>query len=701
MKAKYVMNNSSDGSTGSNGTSNSDEWDFSLLSATALQEKSSSAMIKQIQDGCKEDPKFCESTEGMIMLYKACSEGLLPVLECFVEDFHIDVNMTIATSRLKETPLHVACQHNQVPIVRYLLEKGGNIAAKQLNGYTPIHIACEKGYFEMVVKLTESLLASGDRQVLEMKQNDEWTGLQLAARSGHVNIFVYLIKNNLADVTAADSNGKTALHFACSNGSNDIVQLLVQHQQDYPNKDNASYITEAAQYNGWNALHFATRYGHADIVQSLIINGNVDVNSKVNDDDLTSLHLACQYGYVDIVQHLLRHDKIKYDAVTKAEGLTPFLLGCKHGHKKVLEELFNKDKKVINARSHDMSSGEHYASMFGHFDIVNWIFPLKYPFAFLETCSIEKTSSCKTPLHFACIAGHIDIAKYLLMEMTAADVIAIDTNGKRALHYAIERNNVALVECFSAIDKSFRQAEEDEESYLQYACKYGHVDIAKYLLEQDLVNVNHAKEREGWTALHAACRNNQLPIVELLVEIGDADVDKVTYEGWTALHLACRKGNLAVAKYLLQNGHAKVDIYANGGMTALHFATANGHIDIVQLLLNEGGADIEAKTNEGLTPLHIASSRGFLGMMKLLLELGASSNVVNKANQIPLEYAKYILKPSPPPAKSSDRTRSQRFGRPKGYYGDMVSITDIAELLIPKNEFSLYQLDTTVEFDFF
>ena len=71
-------------------------------------------------------------------------------------------------------------------------------------------------------------LKNHNLEVIEMKQNDDWTGLHLATRNGHANIVEYLIENGLADANAADGNGKTSLHFACCSGHYDIVQLLVK-----------------------------------------------------------------------------------------------------------------------------------------------------------------------------------------------------------------------------------------------------------------------------------------------------------------------------------------------------------------------------------------------------------------------------------------------------------------------------------------
>ena len=635
----------------------------------SMDEKVHLAMIARIKDFFTENPKFHETVDGINILYRVCRDGLLQVLKCFVEEFHIDVNMSITTNGMKETPLHVACHHKQLPIIQYLLEHGSRIDAKQTNGYTPFHIACEKGFYDIVVALT-NFLKNHNLDVIEMKQNDDWTGLHLAARNGHANIVAYLIENGLADANAADGNHKTSLHFASCCGHYDIVQLLVKHQEKHPKKEN--YITEAVQKNGWNALHCATRYGHAAIVQYLIADGKMDVNSTWNGEEgETSLHIACQYGYVDIVRHLLQHEKIEYYIDALPHRNTPSHIACIHGHLQILEELYQKDPITIKMLTSDETTVAHLACMHGYFDIVKWMFPL------LGNDCGGKNKNGLTPLHSACINDHIDIAKYLVKNMPMTLLGVMCSSGKTALHYAIQHNHFPLVETFfnngkMSIDDLHTTTGT---SYLQYACLYGHMEIATYLIQHQHAKVDHPK-KDSWTALHVASRNNQLDVVQLLVEVGQAEVDKETSNGWTALQLASRFGHLEVVQYLLQSGDATVDMCDKEGRTALHFATVNGYIDVVKFLLQDGGANIEIETTEGNTALHIASSKMFLGMVKLLLQCGANVNATNQKNETPLRYSHRILNPPAAP-QSTHSYHSTTATSPE------ISISDVADLLTP------------------
>ena len=73
-----------------------------------------------------------------------------------------------------------------------------------------------------------------------------------------------------------------------------------------------------------------------------------------------------------------------------------------------------------------------------------------------------------------------------------------------------------------------------------------------------------------------------IDMVKVLVERG-ANLEAKDVEGYTALHWACRKGRVEAAHCLLELG---ADLYAQNkyGSTALHLAVMHNHLDVVQLL---------------------------------------------------------------------------------------------------------------------
>ena len=68
------------------------------------------------------------------------------------------------------------------------------------------------------------------------------------------------------------------------------------------------------------------------------------------------------------------------------------------------------------------------------------------------------------------------------------------------------------------------------------ACKFGHVDVARLLIEKG-ADVGQAKNN-GATPLLVSCFNGHDDVARLLMEHG-ADVGQVGKKGVTPLHVAC------------------------------------------------------------------------------------------------------------------------------------------------------------------
>ena len=133
-------------------------------------------------------------------------------------------------------------------------------------------------------------------------------------------------------------------------------------------------------------------------------------------------------------------------------------------------------------------------------------------------------SSCdnhgKTPLHWAAVAGQMEVAKILLANH--ADIDATNDNDATPLHDA---------------------------------AYWGHRDVAELLLENkaDL----HVRDRFGNTPLHDAALHGHADVAKLLLDRG-AEIDTQSDDGWTSLHDAAARDYREVAELLLARG-ANVD----------------------------------------------------------------------------------------------------------------------------------------------
>jgi 26S proteasome non-ATPase regulatory subunit 10 len=105
-----------------------------------------------------------------------------------------------------------------------------------------------------------------------------------------------------------DMDERTALHWAASSGSFEIVQFLIDQGAE----------ADKADASGWTPLHIAVSAGHENVVRELIGAG-ADIN-RTNDKGITPLHYAASKSRIDIGRLLISRGA-NYNARDKANQL--------------------------------------------------------------------------------------------------------------------------------------------------------------------------------------------------------------------------------------------------------------------------------------------------------------------------------------------------------------------------------------------
>jgi ankyrin repeat protein len=88
---------------------------------------------------------------GRSALHKAAYEGRTEVVKFLLRT--PSINAELEEMCYGQTALHIACARNQVDIARLLLRANSNINAVDLDGWTPLHLACFKGNKAVVTAL--------------------------------------------------------------------------------------------------------------------------------------------------------------------------------------------------------------------------------------------------------------------------------------------------------------------------------------------------------------------------------------------------------------------------------------------------------------------------------------------------------------------------------------------------------------------
>ena len=159
---------------------------------------------------------------------------------------------------------------------------------------------------------------------------------------------------------------------------------------------------------------------------------------------------------------------------------------------------------------------------------------------------------------------------------------------------------------------------------LRHACTYGHLEIARLLLNRSSTAIDE-KGGQGDTPLFRACEYRHLEIARLLLDRGSTAIDEKGGGGHTPLFLACLNGHLEIARLLLDRGSTAIDEKGGGGHTPLLVSCCNGHLEIARLLLDRGSTALDEKDGEGDTPLFRACENRHLEIARLLLDRGSTA----------------------------------------------------------------------------
>ncbi|CAL8068047.1 unnamed protein product [Calicophoron daubneyi] len=192
------------------------------------------------------------------------------------------------------------------------------------------------------------------------------------------------------------------------------------------------------------------------------------------------------------------------------------------------------------------------------------------------------------------------------------------------LNYCISGDLKSLKQNSSLLSQAVHKNFTDGQTCLIAACRNGHRDVAKYLIDvcgADVEQVGvvefESEQVEGVPPLWCAAAAGHLELVELLVSRG-ADVNRTTITNSTALRAACFDGHEQVVRFLVEHG-ANVEIPNRHGHTCLMISCYRRHDRIVEYLLSKR-ARVNRRSAKGNTALHDCAESGNLKSLQMLLE---------------------------------------------------------------------------------
>ncbi|KAG0130626.1 ankyrin repeat-containing domain protein [Tuber indicum] len=198
---------------------------------------------------------------------------------------------------------------------------GGNNTVRPSPGFTPLHLAVWRGYYDIVLLLLErprievnkvddirSTISGGttygtssqiprpsprDRSVdVKVPSGRGWAPLHGAVVRKDYRILRILLGDERIDVNILTIGGETPLWLGVRHDSVSAVRLLLAHP-----KTHISLATGSI-------LHFAIPCAVRPVIEVLLEDKRIDVNS-LDRNRRTALHIAASLGMMDAIQSLL------------------------------------------------------------------------------------------------------------------------------------------------------------------------------------------------------------------------------------------------------------------------------------------------------------------------------------------------------------------------------------------------------------
>ena len=184
-------------------------------------------------------------------------------------------------------------------------------------------------------------------------------------------------------------------------------------------------------------------------------------------------------------------------------------------------------------------------------------------------CDISAVDSdAKTPLHWACERGHLDVASLLIHG--GANISSQCSDGRTGMHLAVQKNHLALVKQLLAMG--------------------GNPNLAAF---------------DGRTSLHLAIEANNTEIVQILLDAG-ADATERTTSGFNAFQLASQYTTQSVLQILMNSAAVPENLLCK--------AITENTPEMVALLMDHRSDVIESQypwvaelVDEGLSSKEISS----------------------------------------------------------------------------------------------
>lgn len=215
------------------------------------------------------------------------------------------------------TPLHSAIALSKTyDISRVLLEKGGDLQNRTVEGKTPLHTFSSQ-VSEQVLRCHGSLF---DYSIVDHRGMNVLHYMAWSSKTSKETLKKFHELGNF-DLKQVDAEDRSLLHFAAQRGNVPVMEYILCATKHY----NMNH----ADCRGRTALHYGTENKRASEILTLLISHGANVWPK-DHEERSALHYAARLGNLPAVKTLLQYGMIEELRMTDCFGMTPLMISSYH-----------------------------------------------------------------------------------------------------------------------------------------------------------------------------------------------------------------------------------------------------------------------------------------------------------------------------------------------------------------------------------
>ncbi|KAK9439898.1 hypothetical protein VB005_04515 [Metarhizium brunneum] len=630
--------------------------------------------------------------EGMYPLQLTCAAGVVDAFALVLgESPEALVQQLYRASR---SPIHVAAQQGQHPILQELFRAQGITLRTGSALPSLIFLAAENGHLPVVRYLVEQLhqrhntAASEGRKESNTNTKDLERALRTAIVNGHVGLMALLataidveyvhgqaVVNGRQEVLKApirnnpsafpDNEYDKLLVWAIFRNKVNIVRRLIRH------------LTREGVSPPWadgeRSIHHAARWGRESCLRAILRRANEDI-VRHKDSGSSPLDIAAEFSHLEAFKLLLEWEQPGSRRLFRTLRLA---IKAPKGHEKIdlVRYLLNngwsacavnRDRetplhiavrcqgddldtiRLLLDRGSDPDASDrcnksplHTAAFHGHAKAARLLLA--------AGANPNQRSIGRTPLHEAIMEGHKEVVGALVgLQCEQDDDATTDTayegagvefeglGGSRVNPCAVNSSSVTTGPVLKLMPKTDLEAvlTGTRRTPLIVAAAKGDVEVCTLLLTAG-ANPNAGGGDYG-LSLHTALWKRNEKLVRLLMKY-IADPNGMSRPFGTPLHVVCSGSEDAKSQRLglvelLLGQDAKIDAQDYEGRTPIMIATIYKQESIIDLLLRSG-ANLDIVDCLGSSALHLAVRVGSDKIIQRLLEAGANADINDKCGR--------------------------------------------------------------------